>query len=67
VQVKTTLRFHLIAVIMPQINKKYKGQLMLVRVWSNRNTPLSLVGVQTHIATVESVEQFFRKMGIDIP
>jgi hypothetical protein len=42
-QFKTTLRFHLIPVIMAKI-KKFKEQLMLVRMWSKGVTPLFLVG-----------------------
>lgn len=45
-QIKITLRFHLTPTTMAQINK----QLILSRIWDNRDTYPLLVGMQTHAA-----------------
>jgi hypothetical protein len=43
-QIKMTLRLHLTTIRMAKI-KKLKGQHMLVRLWTEGNTPPLLVGV----------------------
>jgi hypothetical protein len=40
---------------------------MLARVWGKENTPPLLMGVQTCTATMESILQFLRKLGINLP
>ena len=51
-QIKMTLRFHLTPIRMTKI-KTFKGQHMLVRLWSKGNTPPLLVGVQAGTTTLE--------------
>ena len=51
-QIKTTLRHHLILVRMAAIKKVYKQ--MLDRVWSKGNPLTLLVGMQTSTATMEN-------------
>ena len=51
-QIKTTLRFHLLPVKLAKI-KKPRGQQMLARMWRKRNTPPLLVGLQACKTTVE--------------
>ena len=51
-QIKTTLRYHVILVRMAAIKKVYKQ--MLERVWSKGNPLTLLVGMQTSTATMEN-------------
>jgi hypothetical protein len=51
-QMKTTLRFHLIPVRMTKI-KNSGDSTMLARMWRKRNTPSLLVGEQAGTTTLE--------------
>jgi hypothetical protein len=59
-QIKMTLRFHLIAVRMTKV--KISSEI-LAEVWSKRNTPL-LLGVQACITLWKSICRFLKKLGI---
>ena len=60
-QIKTTMRYHLIPVRMAAI-KVYKQQ-MLERVWRKGNPLTLLVGMQTSIATMENSVEIPLKTG----
>ena len=51
-QIKTTLRFHLLPAKLAKI-KKPRGQQMLARMWRKRNTPPLLVELQAGTTTLE--------------
>jgi hypothetical protein len=53
-QIKTTLRFHLIPVRIARIKGNNNNNKMLARMWRNRNTYTLLVGMQISTTAVES-------------
>ena len=55
-QIKTTMRYHLIPAKMAIINKQ-----VLVRMWRKGNPSALLVGMQTGVATVENSMEFPQK------
>ena len=48
-------------------NKNFKGQNMLVRLWSNKNTPPLLVGVLTLKSPWKLIWLFFKWLGKILP
>ena len=60
-QIKTTMRYHLIPVRMTIINNLNKQQV-LVRMWRKGNPFALLAGVQTGVATVERSMEFPQKI-----
>jgi hypothetical protein len=61
-QIKTSLRFHLIPFRMAKIKNSGEKQ-MLVRLWRKRNTPPLLVGLQTGTTTMEKCLVVLQKIG----
>ena len=61
-QIKTTMRYHYIPIRMAQIQNT--NNRMLVRMWSNRNSHLLLVGMQNDAAIWKRVWQFLTKLNI---
>jgi hypothetical protein len=61
-QIKTTLRFHLILVRMAKI-KTSGDNTWLESMWRKRNTPPLLVGLQTGTTTLEINLEFPQKIG----
>ena len=58
-QIKTTMRYHLIPVSMAIINKKRQA---LVRMWRKGNTFALFVGMQTGVIIVESSMEIPQKI-----